>query len=325
MITRHSRRLLLCLSLLAPGLSLAAAPAAEFPARPVTLLAPIAPGGMTDALARLLSHHLTTAWGQPVVVENRPGAGGVVGTSVVARAKPDGLTALVTITSHIQNPALRNDMPFDAIQDFVGVSRIAQSQVALVVTPDMPSTLEGFVEHVKANPKTYNFSSFGNATTGHIYGQKFATDNGLDMVHVPYQGAGPQLTAMLGDHVKVGWIDVGTVRPHLESGKLKMLGVIGTQRAPLFPQVPTLGEAGYPGFEAAGWLGVLLPAGTPPEVVNEFSEQVQRIVALPESQARLKELALVPVGDSSADFNATLRQDAQTWKDIIQRLGITAN
>lgn len=318
--------LALNLAMLAGASAPALAQDASYPSRSVTLVVPLAPGGMTDALGRLLSQHMTTTFGQPVVVDNRPGGGGMIGTAAVGRAAPDGYTALVTITSHIQNPFLYPEQPFDAMKDFTAVSQLAQSQLGLVVTPDVPvQDAKGLVAEVKSKPGTYNFSSFGNATTGHIYGEKFSSDNALDMIHVPYKGAGPQLTALLGGHVKVGWIDIGTARPHLETGKLRMLAVIGTQRAPLFPDVPTLAEAGFPGYEAAGWLGVLLPAQTPAPVVEKFGAEIQRIVALPEIQTRLKDLALVPVGNSPAEFAEVLVRDSATWGEIIKKHNISAN
>lgn len=298
----------------------------DYPNKPITLIVPIAPGGMTDALGRLLSQKITEHWQQPVVVENRAGASGIIGTDVVARAKPDGYTMLITITSHVQNPSLYNTLPFDAVKDFTPVGQLAQSQVSLVVTQDFPADdLAGFVRVVKATPGTYNFSSFGNATTGHIYGQKFSSDNGLDMAHIPYKGAGPQLTALLGGHVKAGWIDVGTVRPYIESGKLKLLGVIGTTRAPLFPNVPTLAEAGFPGFEAAGWLGTFMPANTPAPIVEKMGAEVSRIIALPDVQERFKSLGLAPTVSSPEAFAEVVQRDTQTWTGIITKENIRAD
>jgi len=304
----------------------AAAPADNYPNKPITMIAPIAPGGMTDALARMLSQKMTEHWQQPVVVENRAGASGMIGTDQVARARPDGYTMLVTITSHIQNPALYEKMTYDPIKDFVAVGQIAQSQVSLVVTEDFPAnTLAEFVAAVKAAPGKYNFSSFGNATTGHIYGQKFAADNGLDMAHIPYKGAGPQLTALLGGHVKTGWIDVGTARPYIENGRLKLLGVIGTERSLVFPEVPTLAQAGFSGFETPGWLGTFMPAGTPQAVVDKMGAEVTRIVALPDIQSKLRELALIPTASSPQLFGEAVARDAQKWRDIITTQNIRAD
>ena len=315
---------LLSLATLSPAVM--AASAEQYPDKPITLIAPIAPGGMTDALARMLSQKMTEHWKQPVVVENRAGASGMIGTDLVARAKPDGYTMLITITSHIQNPSLYAKLPYDPIKDFKAVGQVAQSQVSLVVTEDFPaSNLADFVKVVKAAPGKYNFSSFGNATTGHIYGQKFASDNALDMAHIPYKGAGPQLTALLGGHVKAGWIDVGTARPYIESGKLKLLGVIGTERSLIFPDVPTFAQAGFSGFETPGWLGTFMPADTPQPIVDKMGAEVARIVALPEIQAKLRELALIPTVSSPQLFSEAVARDAGKWREIITSQNIRAD
>ena len=250
------------------GLGLAASSAvplgfaqAAFPNRPIKFIVPFPPGGATDLVGRLLANKLQESWGQNVVVENKPGASGMIGTEQVARATPDGYTVLIGITTHVQNPAIFAKVPYDPIKDFAPVSQICLSYLVLVVKPDFPAnTLKEFVALVKANPGKYSFGSFGTGSSSHIVGEGFARRAGLDMAHVPYKGSAPMTSDLLGGQVPCGWADVSTATAHIAAGKLKPLAVSGERRAPLLATVPTLLENGYPGFEALGWVGVLRPA-----------------------------------------------------------------
>lgn len=294
-----------------------------FPNRPVKLMVPFPPGGATDLVGRLLAGKLAEAWGQPVVVENRAGASGMIGTEQIARAPADGYNLLVAITTHIQNPSLFAKVPYDPIRDFEPISQICLSYLALVVKPDFPARdLKEFVALVKANPGKYTFGSFGTASSSHIVGERFARVAGIDMTHVPYKGSAPMTTDLLGGQVSTAWADVSTATPHIAAGKLRPIVVTGAQRTPTLPNVPTLGESGYPGFEPLGWVGVLAPAGTPRPIVDKISRELMRIVKLPDVQARLNEQTLVPVGDSPESFARTLKQDMATWAQIVIGAGI---
>ena len=294
-----------------------------FPNRPVKLMVPFPPGGATDLVGRLLAGKLAEAWGQPVVVENRAGASGMIGTEQIARAPADGYNLLVAITTHIQNPSLFAKVPYDPIRDFEPISQICLSYLALVVKPDFPARdLKEFVALVKANPGKYTFGSFGTASSSHIVGERFARVAGIDMTHVPYKGSAPMTTDLLGGQVSTAWADVSTATPHIAAGKLRPIVVTGAQRTPTLPNVPTLGESGYPGFEPLGWVGVLAPAGTPRPIVDKISRELMRIVKLPDVQARLNEQTLVPVGDSPESFARTLKQDMATWAQIVTGAGI---
>jgi tripartite-type tricarboxylate transporter receptor subunit TctC len=294
-----------------------------FPNRPVKLMVPFPPGGATDLVGRLLAGKLAEAWGQPVVVENRAGASGMIGTEQIARAPADGYNLLVAITTHIQNPSLFAKVPYDPIRDFEPISQICLSYLALVVKPDFPARdLKEFVALVKANPGKYTFGSFGTASSSHIVGERFARVAGIDMTHVPYKGSAPMTTDLLGGQVSTAWADVSTATPHIAAGKLRPIVVTGAQRTPTLPNVPTLGESGYPGFEPLGWVGVLAPAGTPRPIVDKISRELMRIVKLPDVQARLNEQTLVPVGDSPESFARTLKQDMSTWAQIVTGAGI---
>jgi tripartite-type tricarboxylate transporter receptor subunit TctC len=295
----------------------------SFPNRPVKLVVPYPPGGATDLVGRLLAGKLAEAWGQPVVVENRAGASGMIGTEQIARSPADGYNLLVAITTHIQNPSLFAKVPYDPIRDFEPISQICLSYLALVVKSDFPARdLKEFVALVKANPGKYTFGSFGTASSSHIVGERFARAAGIDMTHVPYKGSAPMTTDLLGGQVSTAWADVSTATPHIAAGKLRPIVVTGAQRTPTLPNVPTLGESGYPGFEPLGWVGVLAPAGTPRPIVDKISRELMRIVKLPDVQARLNEQTLVPVGDSPESFARTLKQDMSTWAQIVTGAGI---
>lgn len=325
-----SRRLLVrgALAAAASAAGAAVAPSAfaqagAFPSRPVRMIVPFPAGGATDLTGRLVAGKLAELWGQPVVVENRPGASGMIGGEQVARAAPDGQTLLVTITTHIQNPALFAKIPYDALKDFEPISQICLSYLVLAVKPEFPARdVREFAAVVKANPGKHTFGSFGTGSSSHIVGERFARSQGLDMAHVPYKGAAPLVTDLLGGQVSSSWIDVSTATQHIAAGKLKPLVVTGPRRAPMLPNVPTMGESGFPGYEPLGWVGMFVPAGTPKPIVEKISRDVMRVVKMPDVAARLNEQTLVPVGDSPESFAATLRQDMALWAKIVAEAGI---
>lgn len=316
--------------ILQAGLALAAgaaAPAgfaqAAFPSRPIKFIVPFPPGGATDLVGRLMAAKLQESWGQNVVVENKAGASGMIGTEQVARAAPDGHTVLVAITTHVQNPAIFAKVPYDPLKDFVPVSQICLSYLVLVVKPDFPARdLKEFVALVKASPGKYSFGSFGTGSSSHIAGEGFARRAGLDIAHVPYKGSAPMMSDLLGGQVPCAWADVSTATQHIAAGKLRPLAVSGERRAPLLASVPTLLENGYPGFEALGWVGILLPAGTPKPIVDKYSAEMVRLVKLPEVRARLYEQTLMPVGDNAESFARTLKRDMALWQQNATAAGI---
>ncbi|MFN5882353.1 MAG: Bug family tripartite tricarboxylate transporter substrate binding protein [Burkholderiales bacterium] len=309
--------------LAAATLAQAQTPASAYPGRPVKLVVPFPAGGATDLTARLLAGKLAEAWNQPVLVENRPGASGMIGGEQVARATPDGLTLLVTITTHIQNPALFAKIPYDALKDFEPISQICLSYLVLAVKPEFPARdVREFAALVKANPGKYTFGSFGTGSSSHIVGERFARNQGLDMAHVPYKGAAPLVTDLIGGQVSSSWIDVSTATQHLAAGRLKPLVVTGGKRAPMLPNVPTMGESGFSGYEPLGWVGMFAPAGTPKALIEKISRDVMRVVKMPDVAARLNEQTLVPVGDSPESFANTLRTDMALWGKIVAEAGI---
>ena len=328
-LTFHPSRRLWLAGTLAGGLAgalgpaRAQAPAADFPKRPVRMVVPFAPGGATDLSARLLSVKLAEAWGQPVTVENRPGASGMIGAQEVLRAPADGYTIMVSITTHIQNPSLFLKVPYDALRDFAPISQTALSYLGLVVKPEYPAnTLAEFVAHVKANPGAYTFGSFGIASSSHIVGESFGRLIGAQVNHIAYKGSAPMLADLLGGQIPVGWADVSTAIPHIHAGKLKVLAVSGPKRTPILPKVPTLGESGYPGFEPLGWAGVFVHGATPKPLIDAIARDVIRATNHPDVIAKLNEQTLVPVGSTPEAFGRQLREDYATWAKMIKSAGI---
>jgi tripartite-type tricarboxylate transporter receptor subunit TctC len=317
------------LTLLSParllGISLAAcftaplALAAEYPIKPVTLVVPFPAGGITDSVARLIAKELTVSWKQTVLVDNRPGASGAIGTEAVARAPKDGYTALFTITSHIQLPALQPKLRYDALKDFEPVSQVALSSSILAVSPSFPvSSAKELIAKLKAEPDKHAYGSYGMGTTSNIYGELFKKEAGVGMTHVPYKGAAPLVNDLLGGVLSIAFVDTGTAMPHLKAGKIKPLAIIGTRRSSVLPTVPTFDEVGLRGFEPYAWMGILMPAGTPKDLAQKMSAEVARIVKDPAMQTRLAESNLEPVASTPAEFAAALRKDSQTWKRVIE-------
>jgi tripartite-type tricarboxylate transporter receptor subunit TctC len=296
---------------------------AAYPSQPITLVVPFAAGGLTDTVARLLAKEMSATWKQTVLVDNRPGASGAIGAGQVARANKDGYTALFTITSHVQLPWLQPKMPYDSVKDFDPVSQVALSTSILAVSPSFPvNSAKELVAKLKAEPDKHAYGSYGVGTTSNIYGELFKKEAGVSMQHVPYKGAAPVVNDLLAGVLNIAFVDVGTAMPHLKAGKLKPLAIIGTQRSPLMPTVPTFQELGYKGFEPYAWMGILMPAGTPRDRIALMAAEVNRIVKTPEMEKRLREYNLEPVGNSPAEFAAVLVKDSQTWKQVIELGGV---
>ncbi len=296
---------------------------ATYPNGSVKFIVPYPAGGSTDIIGRLIGQNLSDNWKQPVVVENRTGASGAIGTSAVIAAPADGYNLLMGITVLIQMPHLKNDLPYDALRDLTPISQVALSTDLLAVSNSLPvNTLEELIALVKANPKKYSYGSYGNATSSHIRGETLNREAKIDMTHVPYRGSAPMLADLMGGHLPIAFVDVGSAYGHLNSGKFKVLAVSGTQRLPFLPNAPTMQERGYKGFEPYGWFAVFVKAGTPKEIVDKLSREVSAIVKKPEISAKLIELGLVPVGGSSEELAAAMKRDSAIWGQLIQGGGI---
>ncbi|WP_234087933.1 tripartite tricarboxylate transporter substrate binding protein [Azonexus sp. R2A61] len=313
-------------SLLTASLLALAAPvfADGYPQRAVKLVVPFPPGGTADVLARLISERLSAALGQPVVIENKGGAGGVVGTLAVARATADGYTALLTTTAVAVSPSLNPAAGYDAEKDLTPVINVAASPNILLATPGLGAkTLPEAI--AKARSGKLNYGTPGAGTTPHLSAEYlFGTLAGVTVTHVPYKGGGPALIAGIGGEVEFVSIPLPPAVPHVKAGKLVALAVTGATRSPVLPQVPTVAESGFPGFEDATWVGLFLPAGAPAEAVKRLNGEIEKILARPEVREQLAAIGYEPVGGSPARFGAYLKQEVAKWQRVVKATGIKA-
>ena len=299
------------------------ASADSYPSRRITFVVPYPAGGATDILARLLANKLQESWKQTVLVENKSGGGGVVGNDYVAKAQPDGYNVLVAITQIIQAPSLVAKLPYDVFKDLAPVTQVGLSTIVLTTPEAQPiKSVKELVELAKANPGKVPYGSFGNAATSHLYGELLKKNAGIDMTHVPYRGAAPLVNDLLNNTVTAGFLDLTTANPQIQAGKIRALAVGGEKRRTHMPDVPTLGELGYPGFEVEGWIGIFVPAATPKDIVTKLSAELARIIASPEGVAGLESLSLIPVGGSAETFEKVLRRDYERWADVVKATGV---
>jgi tripartite-type tricarboxylate transporter receptor subunit TctC len=294
-----------------------------YPAKPIRIVVPFTPGGTTDVLARAIGQKLTASWTQPVVVDNRPGAAGNIGSEVVAKAAPDGYTLLMgTVSTHGINPGLYSKLPYDPVKDFAPVTLVAKVPNILVLHPSVPaSSVTELIAHAKAKPGQLNFASSGNGTSIHLSGELFKTMAGVQMTHVPYKGSAPALTDLLGGQVSLMFDNMPTALPHVKAGRLKALAVTSAKRSPAIPQLPTMAEAGLPGFEATSWFGVLAPAATPKEIVGKLNGEIVRILKTPEVRAQLSGQGAEPVGDTPEEFAAHIKAEMAKWAKVVKESG----
>jgi tripartite-type tricarboxylate transporter receptor subunit TctC len=311
------------LALLVPA-GAAWAQAAPYPSQPIKFIVPYPAGGATDTLARTVAQKLGEAWGQPVVVENKAGASGTIGNSFVAKANPDGYTVLVGITALIQQQSLMEKLPYDPLKDFAPVTFIARSPSMFAVPLDSPAkSLKEFVAMAKANPGKLSYGTYGAGTSSHIQGSLLNMQAGLDLVHVPFNGAAPLVTNLVGGQLPSAFIDSASARPHLKS--IRPLAVTGTQRIPGMPDVPTFVELGYHSFDPYGWFGLFLPASAPAPVVQKLSDEVNRILRLPDVTARIEALGLQVAGGKPEEVRKTMNGDAAIYAKIIKDANIRLN
>ncbi|MBL8385126.1 MAG: tripartite tricarboxylate transporter substrate binding protein [Burkholderiales bacterium] len=303
----------------------AAASAQEYPNRPVRLIVPQPPAGPSDIVARLVAQRLGERLGQPFVVENRPGAGSNIGTEMLAKAPKDGYTIGLATVQHIVNPFLFASLPFDAVRDFAPITLISKAHIVLVVNPETPAqTLRELIALARTRPGGLSWASAGNGGTSHLAIELFKTAAGVDVVHVPYKGTQPALTDVLGGRVPVMFDGVVTSLPHLRAGKLRALAMASLARSPLLPEVPTMTEAGLPGFEAVGLAAFMAPAGTPAEIIARLQRETAAVVQAPEVRDRLVAMGLEVVASTPADFADYLRSESAKWGKVIRDAKIRA-
>ncbi len=305
------------------GIAALAQAQSAYPTRAVRLIVPSAPGGGTDISARILAPQLTQFLGQQVVVENRAGAGTMIGGEAVARAAPDGYTLLMGISTLAINPAMYKKVSYDALKDLAPISQAVALSNVLVIHPSLPShNLKEFIAFAKARPGQINFASAGVGTSPHLSMELFLVLSGVKMLHVPYKGSGPGVTDLIAGHVPVMMPNMLSAQPHIKSGRIRALGVTGTKRAPGADDIPTIAEAGLPGYEAVQWYGVLAPANTPRDIISKLHAGVLRALQNPEVKQRLLNDGAEPVGSSPAEFATYIRSETEKWAKVIKAAGI---
>lgn len=318
---RRRRLLELSLGLAATGVAASTtARAADYPSRPVTLVIPFTPGGSADFLGRIVGERVAEGLGQSVVVDNRPGAGGSVACSVVAKAAPDGHTLLLGhIGTLAFNPSLYPKLPYDPVADFAPVSLVARLPNVLVVNPSVPAgSVPELIDYARAHPGELNYSSGGNGSAAHIAMAAFASAAGLDMVHVPYKGTAPGVTDLIAGRVQLTMTGGPAVLPFARDGRLRALAVSGPARLASEPELPTVAEVALPGFEASQWYGVLAPSGTPDAVVQRLNAEVRRTLASPDIAAKMAKEGAEPWPTSPAEFRDVIAADIARWGQLIR-------
>ncbi|MGZ5033597.1 MAG: tripartite tricarboxylate transporter substrate binding protein [Usitatibacter sp.] len=323
-MTRRSlwRRMPLWLGTLALAIATAAA-AEEWPTRAVRFIVPYPPGGGTDIIARIVQDRLSKGLGQPIIIENRGGAGGVLGTEVVAKAAPDGYTFLFTLSSHTINPLLQK-LSYDVERDFVPVSLVASLPQILAVNPSLPiHSVAELIAAAKASPGTLAFASVGNGTPSHIAGELLKMRVGIDMIHVPYRGGGPAVTDTIAGQVPLIFVSIPVAMPYVKSGRLRPLAVTTLKRSPAAPDVPTMAEAaGLPDYEVDSWYGVFAPAKTPTAIVARMREELAKTVNLPEIREMLLQQGADAVGSTSEELGRVVTAELAKWAPIIREAKI---
>ncbi len=300
--------------------TLPAIAAEAYPAKPIRIVVAYTPAGTTDILARAIGQKLTEAWGQSVIVDNRPGANGNIGTEYAAKATPDGYTLLMTTAApHGVNPGLYRKLGFDAVKDFAGISLVATVPNVLVVNNNVPvKDVKELIAHLRANPGKINFGSPGYGSTGHMSTELFMSMTGTKMNHVPYKGDAGVLADVMAGQVSVSFSNMPAYTPQIKAGRIRALAVSTTKRSPAVPEIPTMAEAGVPGYVAVAWFGLLAPANTPREIINRLSAETARILKMPDVNSRLSDLGAEPVGSTAAEFDAHIKSEIVKWAKVIK-------
>jgi tripartite-type tricarboxylate transporter receptor subunit TctC len=299
--------------------------AQPYPSKPIRIVVPYPPGGFNDTLGRTLAAKFTEAWGQPAVVENKPGANTVIGTDFVAKAAPDGYTLLIVAFPFAVTPSLLKNMPYDTVKDFAPIAWAAVSPNALVVNPSLPvKNVAELIALAKAKPGTLSYASTGNGSSNHISMELFKSLAGVDIVHIPYKGSGPAVTDLLGGQVQLMFDNAPNVMPHVKAGKLRALGMSSAKRSSFAPDIPTVAESGVPGYEVAVWFGVVAPAGTPREIVQKLNAEVLRILAMPDVRERFQSQGVEPVGSTPEQFGEHIKSQMAKWGKVVQDAGVKA-
>jgi tripartite-type tricarboxylate transporter receptor subunit TctC len=300
--------------------------AQQYPAKPLRIIVPFAPGGASDVIARILAGKLTDSLGQTVVVDNRPGAGANIGIGIAAKSPADGYTLLVASSAFTVNPTLYANPPYDALKDFQMVTCVGTAPNMVAVHPSHPAkSVKELIDLVRAQPGKHNYSSPGAGTTPHLSGEMFRLAFKLDLRHIPYGGAGPQIQSLLGNQVPIGFASVPSFAPQVKAGTLRGLAVTAEKRMPLLPDVPAMGELGYKGMEADTFQGVFAPASVPKPIIARLHGDIMKAMTTQDMRDRLTAIAMIPVGNSPAEFTEQVRADIARWGKVIREGGIKAD
>jgi len=294
-----------------------------YPTKPIRIVAPSTPGDAPDVIARLVADKLSVALGQQVVVDNKPGAGGVVGSESVAKSPADGYTLIMgNAGSHGINAAVYSKLPYDIQRDFAPVSQVAIAPNVMVINPSIPAnSVAEFIAYAKGQPGRLSYASGGNGSSAHMSMELFKSMAGIDVQHIPYKGSSPALTDLIGGQVAVFIGNMPPTVPHIKAGKLRALAVTTRSRSALMPELPTIADT-LPGYETVAWFGVLAPAGTPPDIVNKLSVEIGKIARSPEMREKLVAMGAEPVGGTPEEFKAVIDRDIAKWKPLAQKVGI---
>ena len=321
------RPLVLLLGALLAGLLLAAATHAQpNPSRAIRLVLPFSAGGLVDVPGRIIAQKLSEALGQPVMVENKPGAGSTIGADFVAKSKPDGYTLMITSTTHVISANLYQKLPYDSLRDFAPVMKIAEGPYVLVVHPSLAAkNVAELIALAKAQPGRIDYASSGNGSSQHLVGALFCAMAGVDLSHVPYKGSGQATQDLIGGQVKVGFVGTPIALPHLKAGRLRALAVTTLKRAPELPEVPALDEAALPGYEATIWMGLFAPAGTPREILSKLYSEIGRLLSAPEAKASIGATGVEVALSPADEFAAFVHAEHEKWRKAVRDTGATVN
>jgi tripartite-type tricarboxylate transporter receptor subunit TctC len=298
--------------------------AQAWPVKPVRMIVPIAGGGSTDAIARMVGGRLGELWGHTVLVENRPGASTMIGAEVVARAAPDGYTMLMATAAFPANFSLFRKVPYK-LSDFIAVSNVAESPNVLAVHPSVPAkSVKELIALLRARPGQINYGSGGVGGSTHLAAELFKLLAKVDITHIPYKGGGPAVTDLLGGQISMIFGNLPAVLPHVNSGRIRVLAIASARRSPTMPDLPTMHEAGVPGFEASTWAGLLMPAGTPAAIINRFYADLQKVYAMPDMKERMASSGFEAIGSSPKEFAAYIDAEIVRWEKVIRAAGIQA-
>jgi len=299
-----------------------AQPQEMYPDRPIRFVVPLATGGATDIAARLFGQKLADALGQQVVIDNRPGAGGIIGAEIAAKASPDGYTLMMASISHTVLPSLHKKLPYDIVKDFAPVSKLVAFPFLLLVHPSVPAkSVKELIAFAKAKPGQINYASGGNGSTAHLNGELFKSVTGINVVHVPYKGTAPALIGFLAGEAGLAFYSVSATLQHVRAGRLRALATTGERRTPSLPDLPTAVEAGVPGFVTGSWAGVLAPAGTPKPIIAKLHGEITRILQLTEVKERLAALDFELVGNTPEEFGTMIKKEVLKWAKVVKESG----